>query len=216
MGNASGVSRGDRNRTARLARLRELVPTENAIVGIDLADRKQMVVVCDHDSKVLTRRTLEEIRAEVARIYRSYLPARLAGMSRDEQEAMFEAIVKTVLDEADQLAPEMRTAAIREETARLGQPPDYLTTVAIGRPRSDLVGLSPIGWQRSSSGACSQRLTIPRTSRESPIALLNERFPLVPVFATDLFTAGRPPGLGGRSYEAIRCRRRRGRPGDLI
>ena len=30
---------------------------ENAIVGIDLADRKQMVVVTDHDSKVLARRT---------------------------------------------------------------------------------------------------------------------------------------------------------------
>jgi transposase len=29
----------------------------NAIVGIDLADRKQMVVVCDHDSRVLARRT---------------------------------------------------------------------------------------------------------------------------------------------------------------
>ena len=57
MGNASGVSRGDRNRNARLARLRELVPAENAIVGIDLADKKQMVVVCDHDSKVLARRT---------------------------------------------------------------------------------------------------------------------------------------------------------------
>ena len=57
MGNASGVSRGDRNRNARLARLRELVPTENAIVEIDLADRKQMVVVCDHDSRVLARRT---------------------------------------------------------------------------------------------------------------------------------------------------------------
>jgi transposase len=43
MGNASGVSRGDRNRNARLARLRALVPTQNAIVGIDLADHKQMV-----------------------------------------------------------------------------------------------------------------------------------------------------------------------------
>ena len=57
MNNASGVSRGDRNRNARLARLREVVPTTNAIVGIDLADAKQMVVVCDHDSKVLARRT---------------------------------------------------------------------------------------------------------------------------------------------------------------
>jgi hypothetical protein len=37
MTNRNGVSRGDRNRNARLARLRELVPFENAIVGIDLA-----------------------------------------------------------------------------------------------------------------------------------------------------------------------------------
>jgi hypothetical protein len=57
MGNASGVSRGDRNRNARLARLRALVPLENAIVGIDLADNKQVLVVCDHDSQVLARRT---------------------------------------------------------------------------------------------------------------------------------------------------------------
>jgi transposase len=34
-----------------------MVPVSNAIIGIDLADRKQMVVVCDHDSKVLARRT---------------------------------------------------------------------------------------------------------------------------------------------------------------
>jgi transposase len=34
-----------------------LVPLENAIVGIDLADKKQMVVVTDHDSKVLARKT---------------------------------------------------------------------------------------------------------------------------------------------------------------
>jgi transposase len=34
-----------------------LVPVRNAIVGIDLADKKQMVVVTDHDSKVLARKT---------------------------------------------------------------------------------------------------------------------------------------------------------------
>ena len=44
--------RGDRNRKARLSKLRAAVPVTNAIVGIDLADRKQMVVVTDH-SKVL-------------------------------------------------------------------------------------------------------------------------------------------------------------------
>lgn len=56
MTNGSGVSRGDRNRNARLVRL-TAVPVVNAIVGIDLADRKQMVVVCDHDSRVLARKT---------------------------------------------------------------------------------------------------------------------------------------------------------------
>jgi transposase len=57
MTHGNGVSRGDRNRNAKLARLREFVPLTNAIVAIDLADRKQMVVVTDHDSKVLARRT---------------------------------------------------------------------------------------------------------------------------------------------------------------
>ena len=57
MSHGSGVSRGDRNRNARLSRLRTAVPVTNAIVGIDLADRKQMLVVTDHDSKVLARRT---------------------------------------------------------------------------------------------------------------------------------------------------------------
>ena len=57
MSNGSGISRGDRNRNARLSQLRAALPVTNAIVGIDLADRKQMVVVTDHDSKVLARRT---------------------------------------------------------------------------------------------------------------------------------------------------------------
>lgn len=57
MSNGSGVSRGDRNRNARLSRLGELVPVTSAIVGIDLADSKQMIVVTDHDSRVLARRT---------------------------------------------------------------------------------------------------------------------------------------------------------------
>lgn len=57
MSHGSGVSRGDRNRNERLSRLRAAVPATNAIVGIDLADRKQMLVVTDHDSKVLARRT---------------------------------------------------------------------------------------------------------------------------------------------------------------
>lgn len=54
----SQISRGDKSRNARLGRLRELVPVTSAIVGIDLADAKQMVVVYDHDFRVLARRTL--------------------------------------------------------------------------------------------------------------------------------------------------------------
>lgn len=57
MNHGNGVSRGDRNRNARLSKLRAAVPVTNAIVGIDLAERKQMVVVTDHDSKVAARRT---------------------------------------------------------------------------------------------------------------------------------------------------------------
>jgi hypothetical protein len=57
MSHGSGVSRGDRNRNARLSRLLGAVPVTHAIVGIDLAERKQMLVVTDHDSKVLARRT---------------------------------------------------------------------------------------------------------------------------------------------------------------
>ena len=56
MGSGSGVSRGDRNRDARLERLRRLVPVSNAIAGIDLAGSEQMVVVTGHGSKVIARR----------------------------------------------------------------------------------------------------------------------------------------------------------------
>jgi hypothetical protein len=50
----SGLSRADKRRNAKLAELRRLVPADHAIVGIDLAHKKQAVVVCDHDSRVLT------------------------------------------------------------------------------------------------------------------------------------------------------------------
>ena len=55
----SRLSRGDKRRNAKLAGLRRLVPADHAIVGIDLADEKQAVVVCDHDSQVLARTTVK-------------------------------------------------------------------------------------------------------------------------------------------------------------
>jgi hypothetical protein len=58
----SGLSRGDKRRNAKLAVLRGLVPAGNAIVGIDLADEKQAIVVIDHDSQVLARRRVKARR----------------------------------------------------------------------------------------------------------------------------------------------------------
>jgi transposase len=55
----SGLSRGDKRRNAKLAELRRLVPTTNAILAIDLADETQAVVVTDHDSRVLDRKTVK-------------------------------------------------------------------------------------------------------------------------------------------------------------
>lgn len=57
MTHGNAVFRGDRNRNARFLRLREFVSLTNAVVASDLANRKQMVVVCGHDSKVLARVT---------------------------------------------------------------------------------------------------------------------------------------------------------------
>ena len=58
MGKRNGLSRGDARRNARLVRLRGVVRHDRAILAIDLADTKQALVVCDHDSRVLARRTV--------------------------------------------------------------------------------------------------------------------------------------------------------------
>src|SRR6266702_1309173 len=50
-----GLSRGDRNRNARLAALRAMVPRDHAILGIDLAQSRQAAVLADHDSRVIAR-----------------------------------------------------------------------------------------------------------------------------------------------------------------
>ncbi len=52
------MTRGDRRRNARRERLRELLPREGAVVGIDLAEDKQALAVTDHDGRVLARRTV--------------------------------------------------------------------------------------------------------------------------------------------------------------
>ena len=58
MGKRNGLSRGDARRNARLIRMRGIVRPDLAILAIDLADTKQALVLCDHDSRVLARRTV--------------------------------------------------------------------------------------------------------------------------------------------------------------
>lgn len=49
---------GVERRSACLTSLRRLVPRDAVIVGIDLADDKQAVVISDHDARVLDRRMI--------------------------------------------------------------------------------------------------------------------------------------------------------------
>jgi transposase len=58
MGKRNGLSRGDARRNARLLRLRGIVGHDRAILAIDLADTTQVLAVCDHDSRVLARRSV--------------------------------------------------------------------------------------------------------------------------------------------------------------
>ena len=61
----SGMTRGDRRRNARRERLRELLPRDGAVIGIDLAEDKQAIAVIDHDVRVLARKT---VRVKVFRL----------------------------------------------------------------------------------------------------------------------------------------------------
>jgi transposase len=57
-GSRHRLSRGDRRRNERLARLRAVITRESAVVAFDLAADKQVCAVTDPDSKVLARRTV--------------------------------------------------------------------------------------------------------------------------------------------------------------
>lgn len=59
MSNRRPLTRGDRRRNEKLARLRSVVRRDLAVVGIDLASAKQAAVVADHDSITLGRRMFE-------------------------------------------------------------------------------------------------------------------------------------------------------------
>jgi transposase len=58
-GSGNGTTRGDRKRNARRERLRQLLPRDGAVIGIDLAEDKQALAVVDHDVRVLARKTVK-------------------------------------------------------------------------------------------------------------------------------------------------------------
>jgi len=57
MGKGSGITRGDRRRNAKKARLRALVPHGNAVAGLDLGEKRQALAVTGADGQVLARRS---------------------------------------------------------------------------------------------------------------------------------------------------------------
>jgi transposase len=64
----SGMTRGDRRRNARRERLRELVPRDGAVIGIDLGEDKQAIAVIDHDVRVLARKTVRVLARKTVRV----------------------------------------------------------------------------------------------------------------------------------------------------
>ena len=61
------LSRGDRRRNDRLARLRAVVTRQTAVLAFDLAADKQVCALTDQDSRVLARRTVSAKAWQLAR-----------------------------------------------------------------------------------------------------------------------------------------------------
>ena len=57
MGKGSGLTRGDARRNERKARLRALVPYSNVVLGLDLGEKKQAMLLADRDGRAVWRRS---------------------------------------------------------------------------------------------------------------------------------------------------------------
>jgi len=57
VGKGNGLTRGDVRRNARKAALRAVVPDTNAVLGVDLGEKKQALVLADRDGRALWRRS---------------------------------------------------------------------------------------------------------------------------------------------------------------
>ena len=85
MSKGSGITRGDWRRNARKARLRALVPHENAVAGLDLGENKQALVVTGVDGQVLARRcpqvSVHDLGSYLDRALEQARAAGFAGLS---------------------------------------------------------------------------------------------------------------------------------------
>ena len=59
MAQGSGLTRGDRNRNAKIAALRAAVRLDRAVLAVDLGEDKQVAVVMDHQGRVLARKIVK-------------------------------------------------------------------------------------------------------------------------------------------------------------
>lgn len=59
MAQGSGLTRGDRNRNAKIAALREAVRLDRAVLAVDLGEDKQVAVVMGHEGRVLARKIVK-------------------------------------------------------------------------------------------------------------------------------------------------------------
>src|SRR5262249_26811913 len=57
MSKGNGLTRGDVRRNARKARLRAMVPASNAVIGLDLGEKKQALALTGDDGRGLARRS---------------------------------------------------------------------------------------------------------------------------------------------------------------
>ena len=79
----SGTTRGDRRRNEKRAMLRGLVPRHCAVIGIDLGEDKQALVVINHDLRVLARKTAQVKAFQLGEALDwAVAQARLAGFRR--------------------------------------------------------------------------------------------------------------------------------------
>ena len=145
MGKGNGLTRGDVRRNERQAELRALVPHSNAVLGLDLGEKKQALVLAGADGRALWRRS--------PRVRVHELGGFLDAAAEQARRAGF-AGVSVACEPAG-----ARWLAVQELAARRGMPLVCVQPLVshIARGQQDLAG------DKSDEGDC---VLIARLARE--------------------------------------------------